>query len=145
MAYSIRQLKQILRHNALQDGAVVELVGTKVFTSHDKNTQESTRTQPTAIFEFRGGNEFESAPVARREVFIYGYSNTSQDQADEVYEALADVVRRGGGLNAPPDENGDPCFDSCAYLVPAPTVRTGYNDNVDAWFTRGTWFAWQVG
>lgn len=145
MAYSVRQLKQILRHHALKDEALLKLVGRRVFTAHDKNSAEATRAEPTAIFEFRGGNEYESAPVARRELFVYGYSNVSQDQADEVYEAIANLIRRGAGLTAPPDENGDPCFDSCAYFIPANVVRTGENPEVSAYFCRGTWFAWQVG
>jgi len=144
MAYSVRQLKQILRHHVLRDETVVSLVGRRVFTALDRNTEEQTRQQPVAIFEFRGGSEYSSAPVARREMYVYGYSNTSQDQADEVYEALADVLRRNG-LTAPLDSGGLPCFDSCGYFLPANVVLTGYNSDVNAWFSRGTWLAWQVG
>lgn len=145
MAYSVRQLKQILRHHLLLDGAVVALASTRVFTAHGRDTEQATREYPTLITEFRGGFEFTSAPVARREFYLYGYSNVSQDQATELYEAAADVIRRDAGLVAPPDESGGPCFNSCGYFIPRNVVMEGWNPQSAAWFARGTWFGWQIG
>ncbi len=145
MPYDAREMKQILRHNLLLDATLVDLVAHRVFTAHGRDTEEATRHFPTLIVELRGGSEFEAAPVARRQLFLYGYSNVSQDQASEIYGAAADVIRRGVGLSPPVDGSGDPCFDSCGYFTPQNVVLDGWNSQIGAWFTRGSWIGWQIG
>ena len=78
-------------------------------------------------------------------MFLYGYSNRSQDEAEQIYEAAQEVLDRGSGHPAPPDELGAPCFASCGYFQESDGQFDGFNEQVGAWFTRGQWVAWQFG
>lgn len=145
MPYKVSELKQIITHALLHDGTVVDLVADRVFTAHNEDPDDATISQPTCIIEFRGGQEFSSSPIARRRFFLYGYSKRSQAEAEAVYEAAKEALRRGVGHHAPPDESGDPCFDSCGYFWELDGPMEGKNPQARAWFTRGTWQAWQNG
>jgi hypothetical protein len=144
MAYKTSELKQIIRHALITDSTVFGLVDIRIATAHRKDADAPTATMPEIIVGFRGGQEFGSSPVARRTFFLYGYSNRSQSEAEEVYEAAADVLRRTGH-GAPPNEAGDPCFEACGYFIPQGQPLEGWNPVAEAWFTRGSWLGWQKG
>lgn len=137
MALEITATMRVIRHNLMSDPDVYRIVGSSVFTAHTRDAEEATRLQPTVIIELRSGDVRISAPVARRTAWIYAYSNRSPDEARELYDAIAKVLRRRG-LRGQLDAMGNPCDDMCLYAWEQNAVIEAYNDLASAWFTRGT-------
>ena len=143
ISVSTRQLRAVLRHNIVEDPAVYAICEGRVLSSHGVDSENVTREHPAVILDLRGGSDFAQAPVGRREVHVYAYSNRNGDEALDLYEAVKEVLQRSG-LTGRLDENGDPCEDVCAYGYEEEGPLESYNQLVHAWFVRGTWRVWAL-
>ncbi len=132
------ELREALRAALLADVAVVGLVENRVYTAHGRDTEEATRVHPVLILDFRGGSSLPSAPVQQRRVDVYGYSNRSAGQSEQVYVAARAALQNRGLHSGKVDALGDPCPSLCVYATETSGPVDGWNSLVDAWFTRGT-------
>ncbi len=144
MALEQSRMLAILRWNLINEKAVFNIVQGNVFDHHGEDVSKATAESPVLIVETRGGSRLQSAPVAGRSIHLYAYSNLDSAGAHRLYEAATEVLNRQG-IKAQPDENGDPCWPQCLYCYESDGVLSGYNNEVRAWFVRGTWAVWQKG
>ncbi len=144
---STLDMKAVVRHNLLQDPGVRAFIvdaGGGVFSGHDRASLESSKRVPTVIMDVRGGKDFAQAPVGRKLWHLYAYSNKSEDEAGQLYEAVKAVMQRKG-LVGRLDELGARCESVCVYAIEDDGPVDGWNEDVASWFKRGTWLVWGIG
>jgi hypothetical protein len=139
-------LDRLLVHHLTASDEVMALLGgeARVFTSHGRDSEEATRVGPALILEWGSGPVRRSAPLSRRTLHTYGYSRVSQAEAVRLHEA-ARAVLQAEGLTAPRTAGGEPAFSLRAVLFEDQAPIRGWNTDVAAWFTRGTWTVHVVG
>ena len=145
MAFNLPDMKLILRANLLKAPEVMALATGGVHTGYGREAEEATRKMPTLILDFRGGAPRGSgSPVQARAMWLWASSNVSQDEADILYQAAADFLSREG-LMHPNAATNPACPQSCVYGIERSPSQAGRDDEVGAWFARGTWTMWGKG
>lgn len=136
------EFRRVIRDALLADPEVYKLTESRVYTAHTRAAEQATQKYPALILEARGGSDFQSAPLATRDFFMYAYAASDLDLALKLYEAAKAVLQRKGVGHG---NDGPECPELCAYGIERSGVFDGWNDKVSAWFVRGAWTALAIG
>lgn len=148
MARDISAMKQIMRAVLLGDTAVQGLrtEGVEVFSEHSRSADEATRQQPTVVFALAGGAPRRvGAPVQPRQVHLYAYSNTSQDEADRLHVLATEALMPDDAGICHPRRSDPECPQQRLVVRETAGGTGGRNEDVGAYFVRSTLVVWGIG
>jgi len=132
MSYSTAQAVELVRRALFETPAIQSMVDDRVYTRHLRDEDASTVKMPLVVTAVRTSPASFSSRWRRREFHIYAYSNSSQDEARQLY-ALVQERLSYACLHEP---------HPSAFRVVCTEIDDGmqdWNPQVRAWFVRGVW------
>ena len=144
---SVADVKQLVRKVLVDNTTVQALLGEggAVYGDHPQAPDKTSIAMPCVILDFQGGAGGYQGGFQHLPFDLYIYSRVSGDEADAVYDAvyealhaqrLVSTVTKTGGALANPTAGS-------VREVQRPT--SGWNNEVDAWWSRGRWIASTAG
>jgi len=133
MAGSLRDVRQVIRASLSADSAVRGLVSGRVYTASLREVEEAKRTYPLLTIEGVGGTVNYEAVVQNDVFALVAWSQSSSDEAAEVYEAAFNAIQATRLVVA----------GITPVVVCQETARPidGWSEGHQAWFCSGRWLA----
>lgn len=130
MGNDISMSLQLIRRTLIENLGVQNLVEGRVYTSHFIDYDSKTTPMPLIIVNPIGGQSNYSTQVQRMLFHVYAYSQNSSAEAGTVYH------KAYIGLNGQPLARSSLSMGGYIYEMERPL--TGFNEDVNGWFYRGT-------
>lgn len=133
MSSEVAVTKQLVRAYLLEDAALRARVDGKVLSAHVESAEAQTMLQakPLIVVELLSGFSRYFAALQDVTMEVYAYSKASQDEANDVYDAVYTRLQHECLMVANIDMQG------VAREIERPLE--GWNDDIRAWYARGRW------
>ena len=128
---------QLLRQHLISTTAVLDLVDGRVHTGHFFAFDTQTVEMPCVILELDGGTANYASASQQAGLYVYAYSRHNTAEALKVYQAVYEA------LNGSELRHSSLSLSGTAVETFRPT--SGYNDQVRAYFYRGTYTVFTAG
>ena len=134
---NIETLLQLVRQHLIGSPAILDLVDGRCHTSHFFDFDNETVVMPLIIVDIHGGSANYASASQIVGLHVYGYSRKSQAEALKIYQASYEL------LNAADLRTEGLSLTGTAVETERPL--TGYNDQIRAYFARGTFRVFTAG
>ena len=121
---------QLIRRTLIENLSVQNLVEGRIFTSHFIDYDSETTPMPLVIIDPIGGRSNYSTQIQRVLFHLYSYSQNSSAEASDLYHKSY-IALNGQRLARSTLTMG-------GYIYEMERPLTGFNDDINGWFFRGT-------
>lgn len=134
---NIETLLQLIRKHLLESSTILSLVDGRCYTAHFFDFDNQTVQMPLIIIDVDGGDANYSSATQLVKMHVYAYSRKSQAESLKIYQAAYER------LNASDLRIDGISLTGTAVETSRPI--TGYNDQIRAYFSRGSYRVFTAG
>ena len=131
MANSHSVAMQLIRRALLQNADLVAEIEGRVYLDHFYSFETQNTVMPAVIIDPRGGRSNPGMAYQRLQIDVYVYTKHSSGSAEKIYDLVYQALNQTR-LYHTDTEQGGSCHEIFRPLA-------GYNNEVKAYFRRGTY------